>query len=70
MTLEVLFDGGSTGSTETKLEALIRIKERFVIMNQRFICGHDPDNLSKKGEGNDCQRSWSSALEEGTLLSR
>lgn len=35
-------------------------KERFV-MSERVLYGQDPENLSKKGEGRDFQRSWSSA---------
>lgn len=65
----VLFEGGSIRSKMTKLEALTEVKERF-IMSQRFICGQDPETLSKKEEGSDCQRSWSSALKQDNSLSR
>lgn len=70
MILEVLFDGESTRSKEAKLEALPRVKEKNVIMSQRFIYGQDPESLSKKEGDSDCQRLWSLALEEGISLSR
>lgn len=76
MILEMLFDGGFTRS-KTRLEAHTRVKERFVIMSKRsvvislrFICSQDPENLSKKEEGSDCQRSWNLALEKGTSRHR
>ena len=70
MILEVLFDGGSARSKEIKLEALTRVKEKIVIMSQRFIYGQDPESLSEKEGDSDCQRPWSSALEGGISLIR
>lgn len=70
MILEVLFDRGSTGSKEIKLEALNVVKKRYIIMSQRFICDQDPESLSKKEEGSDCQRFWNLVLEKGTSPNR
>lgn len=65
----VLFDEGSTRGKETNLEAFTEVRERFVIMSQRFICGPDIEDLSKNEEDSDCQRPWRSALENDTSLS-
>lgn len=51
MILEVLFDGGSARSKEIKLEALTRVKEKIVIMSQRFIYGQDPRESIQEGRG-------------------
>lgn len=47
MIVKVLFDGSFTRSKEKKLEVVTRVNERFPIVSQVFICGQDPENLSK-----------------------